>query len=55
MLRLLQQLPDEVSLHDISREIEFVAAVREGLAELDHGGRHSLEDIEAELDTWVTR
>lgn len=29
---LLQRLPDQVSLHQIAQEIEFVAAVRQGMA-----------------------
>ena len=32
---LLLRLPDEISLHQIAQEIEFVAAVRQGMAELD--------------------
>ena len=32
---LLQRIPEGASLHDIAREIEFIAAVRLGLDELD--------------------
>jgi hypothetical protein len=39
---LLQKLPEEVSLHDVAQEIEFVAAVRQGLAELERGEGISL-------------
>ena len=52
---LLQKLPEDVSLHEVAREIEFVAAVRQGLAELDRGERISIEEIEAELPSWVIR
>ncbi len=52
---LLQKLPEEVSLHDVAREIEFVAAVREGLGELDRGERIPLEQIERELPSWVIK
>lgn len=34
---LLQRIPDSASLNEIAREIEFVAAVRQGLAEIDSG------------------
>ena len=34
---LLQRIPEGASLHDIAREIEFIAAVRQGLDELDRG------------------
>ena len=34
---LLQKLPENVSLHDVAQEIEFVAGVRQGLAEIERG------------------
>lgn len=52
---LLQRLPDEVSLHDIAREIEFVAGVRQGLAEVERGEAIPIEQIERELPTWAIR
>ncbi|HKO35308.1 MAG TPA: hypothetical protein VJV21_02435 [Pyrinomonadaceae bacterium] len=52
---LLQRIPEEASLHDIAREIEFIAAVRQGLDELDRGESFSLDDIERELPSWVIR
>ena len=32
---VLSRMPDDASLHDIAQELEFIAAVRQGLAELD--------------------
>jgi hypothetical protein len=52
---LLQKLPEDVSLHDVAQEIEFVAAVGQGLAELDRGERIPIEEIERELPSWVIR
>ena len=52
---LLQRLPEDTSLRDIAREIEFVAAVREGLAELDRGEGIPIEDIERELPSWIIK
>ena len=52
---LLERLPEDVSLHAVAREIEFVAAVRQGLAELDRGERIPIEDVERELSSWVTK
>ena len=34
---LMEKLPDDASLTDIAREIEFIAGVREGFAQLDRG------------------
>lgn len=50
---LLQRIPEGASLHDIAREIEFIAGVRQGLAELDRGERIPLEEVERELPSWI--
>jgi hypothetical protein len=52
---LLQRLPDDASLQDIARELEFIAAVRQGLAELDNGDSVSIEEVENELPSWIIR
>ena len=52
---LLQKLPENVCLHDVAQEIEFVAGVRQGLAEIERGERIPIEDIERELPSWVIR
>jgi len=38
-----------VSLHEVAQEIEFVAGVRQGLAEIERGERIPFEDIVGEL------
>jgi predicted transcriptional regulator len=52
---LLRKLPEDASLHDIARAIEFVAAVRQGVAEIDDGERIPIEEIERELPSWIIR
>jgi len=52
---LLQRLPENSSLQDIAREIEFISAVRDGLAELDRDEGIPIEDIERELPSWVIK
>lgn len=52
---ILHRLPDEVSLHQIAEQIEFVSAVRQGIAELDQGQEISLDDIAKELPTWLIK
>jgi predicted transcriptional regulator len=52
---LLQRIPDGTSLRDIAKEIEFVAAVRQGLAELDRGERIPIEEVERELPSWIMK
>lgn len=50
---ILKQLPPDVSLHEVAREIEFIAGVREGLAELDRGEGIPIDEVRRELRTWV--
>lgn len=52
---LLPTLPENISLHEIAREIEFVMAVRQGLAEMERGKRIPIRDIGRELPSWVIR
>ena len=52
---VLEHLPDDASVEEVIRRIEFVAGVREGLAELDRGEGIPIEEIEAELPTWVIK
>jgi predicted transcriptional regulator len=52
---LLERLPENASLHEVAREIEFVAAVREGMAELERGERIDIAEIERELPSWVIK
>ena len=50
---LLERLPDDVSLHEVAREIEFIAAVNEGLDCYDRDGGVSLGEARASLSAWV--
>jgi predicted transcriptional regulator len=52
---LIQRLPDDSSLLDIAREIEFVAGVREGFAELDRGEGVPLKEVEKQLPSWISK
>ena len=52
---LLRRIPDDASLQDIARELEFVAAVRQGLSELDNGDSVSIEEVEKELPSWIIK
>ena len=52
---LLRRIPDETSLEDIARELEFIAGVRQGIAELDNGNSVPIEQVEDELPSWIIR
>jgi predicted transcriptional regulator len=51
---LLQRMPDDTSLQDIAYELEFIAAVQQGVAELDNRQWVSAEEIERDLIAWLT-
>ena len=46
VLELVNRLPPEISIREILEEIEFVAAVKEGLREIDQGQGLSIDAVE---------
>lgn len=52
---LLRRIPDDASLQDIARELEFIAAVRQGLSELDNDERVPIDQVEQELSSWLIK
>lgn len=50
---LVQKLPEETSLLEIAREIEFVAGVREAMDEFDKGMSVSAEQLRGEIREWA--
>ena len=51
---LLEKLPEEASLADIAQEIEFVAGIREGAAELDQGESLNAGQLRERLRSWTS-
>ena len=51
---LLQRMPDDTSLQDIAYELEFIAAVQQGMAEIENGQWVTAEEIERDLTAWFT-
>ena len=52
VIDLLRRLPDDLTIYEIVQKLEFVAAVRQGLAEMDSGRCVSIEQIERDLASW---
>jgi hypothetical protein len=52
---LLRRVPDNASLQEIALELEFIAGVRKGLAELDSGQTFPIEEVEQELPSWIIK
>jgi len=50
---LLERLPDDISLQEVAREIEFIAGVREGFESYEREGGVSIEDARACVSSWA--
>jgi predicted transcriptional regulator len=54
VVELLNRLPADAKLQDIGREIEFLAAIREGEEQADRGEVVPHEQVKREFASWVT-
>ena len=53
VMDLLRGLPDDVTIYEIAQKLEFVAAVRQGLAAFDENKDSiSIEQVEPQLTSW---
>lgn len=52
---LIQKLPENASLHEIAREIEFVAGVREGFEQTDRGEGLAAEEVRKMVPSWIAK
>jgi len=52
---LIQKLPENASLHEIAREIEFVAGVREGFEQTDRGEGVAAEEVRSMVPSWIAK
>lgn len=50
---LLEKLPEEASLLDIAREVEFLDGVREGLAQADRGEFITADELRGQVRQWA--
>ena len=51
---LPERMPDDTSLQDLEYEREFIAAVEQGMAEIENGQWVTAEEIERDLTAWFT-
>jgi predicted transcriptional regulator len=54
VLETIRALPDDCSLEDIAERIEFMAAIRKGLDQLDRGEGIPHDEIKKQLASWLT-
>jgi len=55
VMDLLKKLPADAKLTEISKEIEFLAALREGEEQADRGEVISHEQIKKEFKSWISK
>lgn len=55
VIKLVETLPEEVSVDDIMRELYFKIQVDKGLRELDEGKGIPHEEVERRLSRWLSK
>jgi len=55
VIRMIQFLPDEVTIDDIMAELYFKSQVDAGLKELDEGKGIPHEEVEKRMSKWLSR
>ncbi len=55
VIDLVNKLPADTPLEDIVREIEFVAGVKEAIAESDRGEGVSVDEARRLLKVWTSK
>jgi predicted transcriptional regulator len=52
---LIRKLPEDASLSDIAREIEFIAGVREGFEQMEQGEGTPAEEVRRMIPSWIAK
>ncbi|MBU1209171.1 MAG: hypothetical protein KKH04_19960, partial [Proteobacteria bacterium] len=55
VIKMIQSLPDEVTIDDIMAELYFKLQVDAGLKELDEGEGIPHEEVEKRISKWLSR
>ncbi|HZF01762.1 MAG TPA: hypothetical protein VE344_07700 [Methylomirabilota bacterium] len=55
VVELLNRLPEDANLQDIGREIDFLAAIREGEEQADRGEVVPHEQVKREFASWISK
>jgi hypothetical protein len=54
-LESIQRLPEDASLDAIAERLEFLAAIRKGLNQIERGETVSHEEVKRQLAAWLTK
>ena len=55
VMEALQRLPEDVTIIDIRKEIDFIAAVKAGREQIRRGEIISLNEVEKKIRAWPTK
>ena len=55
VIKMIQDLPDEVTIDDVMAELYFRLQVDAGLEELDGGEGIQQEEVEKRMAKWLTK
>ncbi|HEY2081669.1 MAG TPA: hypothetical protein VGI88_02710 [Verrucomicrobiae bacterium] len=55
VLDTIERLPDDVSLDEITKRLEVIAALQKGLDSLDRGEGKSIDEVEKLVASWITK
>jgi len=55
VLDTAERLPDDVSLDEITKRLEVIAALQKGSDSLDRGKGKSIDDVEKLMSSWITK
>ena len=53
VIELVKRLPENISLTAIAEEVRFIAAIQEGLEEIDLGKGVPVETVEKMMESWT--
>lgn len=51
----IERLPDDASLDTIAERMEFLAAVRKGLDQIERGQTVPHDEVKRQLATWLSK
>ncbi|MDE3068032.1 MAG: hypothetical protein KGJ60_10845 [Verrucomicrobiota bacterium] len=54
-LKSIERLPEDASLELIAERMEFLAAVRKGLDQIERGETIPHEEVKRQLATWLSK
>ena len=55
VLESIERLPDDASLEVIAERVEFLAALRKGLGQLERGETVPHEEVKRQLASWLSK